>query len=121
MLKYISIFKILQDCTQHENVHRGNKGFICTTNIKAEQPETEKRHQVDSDCHPNNAISNILGGSTDASTVGKDSVQFKPCGRSYSSAKALKDHIKKVQTDPKIFSCHVSKKIKLSMNNYDLA
>ena len=114
MLKSILIFKILQDCTQHENVHRGNKGFICTTKIKAEQPETEKRHQVDSDSRPNNAISNILGGSTDPSTVGKDSDQFKPCGRSYSSAKALKDHIKTVHTDTKIYSCHVSKKSNLA-------
>ena len=33
--------------------------------------------------------------------------QFKPCGRSYSSAKALKDHIKTVHTDTTIYSCHV--------------
>lgn len=34
--------------------------------------------------------------------------QSKPCGRSYSSAKALKDHIKTVHTDTNIYSCHVS-------------
>ena len=34
--------------------------------------------------------------------------QEKPCGRSYSSAKALKDHIKTVHTDTNIYSCHVS-------------
>ena len=32
-----------------------------------------------------------------------------PCGRSYSSAKALKDHIKTVHTDTNIYSCHVSR------------
>ena len=35
--------------------------------------------------------------------------QMKPCGRSYSSAKALKDHIKTVHTDTNIYSCHVSR------------
>ena len=35
--------------------------------------------------------------------------QSKPCGRSYSSAKALKDHIKTVHTDKNIYSCHVSR------------
>ena len=34
--------------------------------------------------------------------------QMKQCGRSYSSAKALKDHIKTVHTDTNIYSCHVS-------------
>ena len=34
--------------------------------------------------------------------------EMKPCGRSYSSAKALKDHIKTVHTDTNIYSCHVS-------------
>ena len=43
--------------------------------------------------------------------IGEDSDQFKPCGRSYSSAKALKDHIKTVHTDTKIYSCHVSKEL----------
>ena len=36
------------------------------------------------------------------------SEQLQPCGRSYSSAKALKDHIKTVHTDTTIYSCHVS-------------
>ena len=37
-----------------------------------------------------------------------DPEEFKSCGRSYSSAKALKDHIKTVHTDTTIYSCHVS-------------
>ena len=111
MSKFISIFTILQDCTQHENVHRGNKGFICTAKIKTEQQETDKRHQVDSDSNSKNIVSNILEGATDSNMIGEDSDQFKPCGRSYSSAKALKDHIKTVHTDTKIYSCHVSKEL----------
>ena len=111
MLKSISTFKILQDCTQHENVHRGNKGFICTAKIKAEQPETDKRHQVDSDNQSKNVDSNILAGVTGSNLNIEDSDHFKPCGRSYSSAKALKDHIKTVHTDTKIYSCHVSKEL----------
>ena len=43
--------------------------------------------------------------------------QEKPCGRSYSSAKALKDHIKTVHTDTNIYSCHVSTSLqKLSIH-----
>ena len=37
------------------------------------------------------------------------SEEIKPCGRSYSSAKALKDHIRTVHTDTNIYSCHVSR------------
>ena len=36
------------------------------------------------------------------------SKQLRPCGRSYSSAKALKDHIKTVHMDTTIYSCQVS-------------
>ena len=45
---------------------------------------------------------------TDQNVAMDNSEQFKPCGRSYSSAKALKDHIKTVHTDTTIYSCHVS-------------
>ena len=99
-----------QDRNQHENVHRGNKGFICTAMIQL-PPKNSLSKALNFDSNqsiPENDTDkeskNLEGQNIAAEGIGK----FKPCGRSYSSSKALKDHIKTVHIDTAIYSCHVS-------------
>ena len=70
------------------------------------QNPPKEGHALDTDS--NEKDSNIDNEATDENMAKDNTAVSKPCGRSYSSAKALKDHIKTVHTDTNIYSCHVS-------------
>ena len=74
--------------------------------IKTQSDNSLKDHENKDDL----SSTNETGSDTNKDNGDLHSIvqQEKPCGRSYSSAKALKDHIKTVHTDTNIYSCHVS-------------
>jgi hypothetical protein len=74
--------------------------------MPATQNPTKEGHDLDIDS--NETDNNIDKKTTDENLVIDNTEESKPCGRSYSSAKALKDHIRTVHTDTNIYSCHVS-------------
>lgn len=84
--------------------------------IKTPQLQNPTKEGINLDTLSPEKDNNIDKEPTDE-TIPTDSTEsFKPCGRSYSSAKALKDHIRTVHTDTTIYSCHVS--LNIDLNRY---
>ena len=73
-------------------------------------PKIKKEGETASTSHENDSIDNEEQNEKDMdkNKTKEPQQQLRVCGRSYSSAKALKDHVKTVHMDTNIYSCHVS-------------